>query len=229
MTLNPVKVCSLCVGMIECLDDVFTAKPKLVHRDVKPDNFLVRVDPKDGECTVVLADLGFVQIQDSVSSSTSSQQITSSISSTKGDSSGKKKTPQEEEEDISSNCGTLVYNSYETLMEGLQTQSSDGYSLGLSILSLFTCLPPFLGHPGLRGIRDPIQFMAKLSQLMKAGMTPKISSSPLFKTLLTIDDGKYEPVHKVLNEVFTGLTLLDVDKRMSVHEARVKVQCIKPF
>ncbi|GKT14332.1 hypothetical protein ADUPG1_010466, partial [Aduncisulcus paluster] len=38
MTLNPVKVASLCVGMIECLDDVFTAKPKLVHRDVKPDN-----------------------------------------------------------------------------------------------------------------------------------------------------------------------------------------------
>ncbi|GKT32528.1 hypothetical protein ADUPG1_006664, partial [Aduncisulcus paluster] len=44
MTLNPVKVCSLCVGMIECLDDVFRAKKDLVHRDVKPDNFLVRVD-----------------------------------------------------------------------------------------------------------------------------------------------------------------------------------------
>ncbi|GKT16736.1 hypothetical protein ADUPG1_010975, partial [Aduncisulcus paluster] len=72
MTLNPVKVCSLCVGMIECLDDVFTAKPKLVHRDVKPDNFLVRVDPDSKKCTVVLADLGFVQIQDSVSSSRSS-------------------------------------------------------------------------------------------------------------------------------------------------------------
>ncbi|GKT18925.1 hypothetical protein ADUPG1_011406, partial [Aduncisulcus paluster] len=138
--------------------------------------------------------------------------------------------PQEgEEDDDGSNCGTLVYNSYETLMEGLQTQSSDGYSLGLSILSLFTCLPPFLGHPGLRGIIDTIQFMAKLSQLMKAGMTPKLSSSPLFKTLLTIEDGKYEPVHKIFDEVFTGLTLLDVDKRMSVHEARVKVQCIKPF
>ncbi|GKT21450.1 hypothetical protein ADUPG1_011907, partial [Aduncisulcus paluster] len=227
MTLNPVKVCSLCVGMIECLDDVFTAKPKLVHRDVKPDNFLVRVDPKDGECTVVLSDLGLVHIQDSISSSTFSQQITSSIS-TKVVSAGKKKKT-EDDDNSRSNCGTLVYNSYETLMEGLQTQSSDGYSLGLSILSLFTCLPPFLGHPGLRGIVDTIQFMAKLSQLMKAGMTPKISSSPLFDSLLTIEDGKYEPVHKVFDEVFTGLTLLDRKKRMSVHEARVKVQCIKPF
>ncbi|GKT24899.1 hypothetical protein ADUPG1_012876 [Aduncisulcus paluster] len=68
MTLNPLKVAALCVGMIECLDDVFTAKKFLVHRDIKPDNFLVRVDPKDNECTVVLADLGFAQIQDSISS-----------------------------------------------------------------------------------------------------------------------------------------------------------------
>ncbi|GKT27708.1 hypothetical protein ADUPG1_000140, partial [Aduncisulcus paluster] len=36
MTLNPVKVAALCVGMIECLDDVFTAKKKLIHRDIKP-------------------------------------------------------------------------------------------------------------------------------------------------------------------------------------------------
>ncbi|GKT35194.1 Family of unknown function DUF5662 like protein [Aduncisulcus paluster] len=60
-------------------------------------------------------------------------------------------------------------------------------------------------------------------------MTPKISSSPLFDSLLTIEDGKYAPVHKIFDEVFTGLTLLDCKKRMSVHEARVKVQCIKLF
>ncbi|GKT35667.1 hypothetical protein ADUPG1_008778 [Aduncisulcus paluster] len=36
-------------------------------------------------------------------------------------------------------------------------------------------------------------------------------------------------VHKIFDEVFTGLTLLDCKKRMSVHEARVKVQCIKLF
>ncbi|GKT27681.1 hypothetical protein ADUPG1_013965, partial [Aduncisulcus paluster] len=80
-----------------------------------------------------------------------------------------------------------------------------------------------------RGIDDTMEFVEKLCFLLSKNMTPKLSSSPLFKTLLTIEDGKYEPVHKVLNEVFTGLTLLDVDKRMSVHEARVKVQCIKPF
>ncbi|GKT35135.1 Store-operated calcium entry-associated regulatory factor like protein [Aduncisulcus paluster] len=91
------------------------------------------------------------------------------------------------------------------------------------------CLPPFVGHPTLRGIDDTMEFVKKLCFLLSNGMSPKLSSSPLFKTLLTIEDGKYEPVHKVLNEVFTGLTLLDVDKRMSVHEARVKVQCIKPF
>ncbi|GKT16652.1 hypothetical protein ADUPG1_010962, partial [Aduncisulcus paluster] len=144
MTLNPVKVCSLCVGMIECLDDVFTAKPKLVHRDVKPDNFLVRVDPDSKKCTVVLADLGFVHIQDSISSSTSSQQIVSTDAA-------RKKGKKEERRVV---CGTFVFNSYEALVEGLQSQLSDAHSLGMSILSLFMCLPPFVGHPTLRGIDD---------------------------------------------------------------------------
>ncbi|GKT29915.1 hypothetical protein ADUPG1_014271 [Aduncisulcus paluster] len=217
MTLNPVKVCSLCVGMIECLDDVFTAKPKLVHRDVKPDNFLVRVDPDSKKCTVVLADLGFVQIQDSVSSSTSSQQIVSTDAALK-------KGKKEERRVV---CGTYVFNSYKALVEGLQSQLSDAHSLGMSILSLFMCLPPFVGHPTLRGIDDTMEFVKKLCFLLSNGMTPKLSSSPLFKTLLTIDGGKYEPVHKVFNEVFTGLTMLDVDKRMSVHDARKKVQPFK--
>ncbi|GKT14633.1 hypothetical protein ADUPG1_004049, partial [Aduncisulcus paluster] len=73
MTLDPLRVSALCVGMIECLSEVFKAKPSLVHRDIKPDNFLVHVDPKDGECTIVLSDLGLSKIRDSISSSTSSR------------------------------------------------------------------------------------------------------------------------------------------------------------
>ncbi|GKT33006.1 hypothetical protein ADUPG1_007036, partial [Aduncisulcus paluster] len=118
MSLNPLKVSALCVGMIECLDDVFLVKKGIVHRDIKPENFLVRVDPKDGECTIILGDLGLTEILDSRSSSTSKILVSS-----------KKVKKTEHERSI---CGTLIYNSYETLKYCVQDQRSDGYSLGLS-------------------------------------------------------------------------------------------------
>ncbi|GKT36205.1 hypothetical protein ADUPG1_009214 [Aduncisulcus paluster] len=192
----------MCMAMIECLDDVFRAPMRLVHRNIKPDNFLVRVDRNSKKCTVVLGDLGMVKILDSISSSTSSK------SAIQGE--RKEKTKQK-----NSGCGTLVYNSYETLLDGTQTQKSDGYSLGMSILALFLCEPPFTSLPIFR------------ERLMENDVCPRLSQSPLFKSLLTIEGGKYELVHKCLNEVFTELTQLDVDKRMSVHEARKKVLSIK--
>ncbi|GKT24321.1 hypothetical protein ADUPG1_012697 [Aduncisulcus paluster] len=228
MTLNPVKVSVLCVGMIECLDDVFTAKPKLTHRDIKPDNFLIRVDPKHRECTVVLSDLGLVQILDSISSSTTTK--SGLIQPIHLD------TKKETQNQTPCKCGTLVYNSYETLLAGTQTQKSDGYSLGMSILALFFCEHPFVSLPIYREVvrkhlgddlRIKLETMGVLMGLMENNMCPKLSQSPLFRSLLTLEGGKFQPVHTCLNEVFTGLTQLDVDKRMSVHEAREKVQSIK--
>ncbi|GKT34419.1 hypothetical protein ADUPG1_007775 [Aduncisulcus paluster] len=227
MRLNPVKACSLCVGMIECLDDVFRAKKSLVHRDVKPDNFLVRVDPKDGECTVVLSDLGMVQVLDSITSSVTSKSYIPSSSSTKQEKRLSQPKP--------SACGTIVYNSYETLCEGKQTQKSDGYSLGMSILALFLYKQPFVSLPIFKevykkvhiGKASNIDILKVLIDVMENNMCPRLSRSPLFKTLLTIEDGKYKLVHEVLNEVFTDLTKIDEDERMSVHEARKKVQSIK--
>ncbi|GKT35042.1 hypothetical protein ADUPG1_008283, partial [Aduncisulcus paluster] len=202
MRLNPVKVSALCVGMIECLDDVFRAKKSLVHRDVKPDNFLVRVDPD-------------------------SKKFIFPSSSTKQEKRLSQPKP--------SACGTLVYNSYETLCEGRQTQKSDGYSLGMSILSLFLCEQPFTSLPIFREVYRKVRMgeasyfdiMIELKHLMENDMCQRLSRSSLFKSLLIIDDGKYKLVHKVLNEIFTGLTQLDEDERMSVHKARKKVQSIK--
>ncbi|GKT35938.1 hypothetical protein ADUPG1_008996 [Aduncisulcus paluster] len=222
--MNPVKVCSLCVGMIECLDDVFTAKPKLVHRDVKPDNFLVRVDPKDGECTVVLADLGFVHIQDSISSSSFSKSFvgSSSYQLSKSDVKGKAQQPKR------SICGTLVYNSYEAL-RGIHSQKSDAYSLGISMLALFLGCTPFLQMPALQWIDSGAEFVSELMVLIQKRSCTTIVESELFKSLKTIEVGKFKSVYECLNKVFLGLTEFDAEKRMSVHQARMSVQSIKPL
>ncbi|GKT27634.1 hypothetical protein ADUPG1_013936 [Aduncisulcus paluster] len=221
MTLDPLRVASLCIGMIECLSDVFIAKPKLVHRDIKPDNFLIRADDKSGECNVVLADLGFAQIKDTISSSVSSQSFERSSAHIKASETNPKAAPDR------SICGTLVYNSFEALRHGQHSQESDAHSLGMSILALFTCQDPFVNMTIFRGISDPVDIVSKLVSLMEKNLTPQISSEPLFRTLKTMEDGKFKPVHDCLNEVFKGLTLLDVDKRMKVHTAREKVQSIK--
>ncbi|GKT31860.1 hypothetical protein ADUPG1_006190 [Aduncisulcus paluster] len=219
MTLDPLRVSALCVGMIECLSEVFKAKPDLIHRDIKPGNFLVRVEPKTIDCAIVLSDLGLAQIQDYISSSTTSKSFVDISMSEDTEAS------DQSEFDI---CGTLVYNSCEAL-KGDHSQESDGYSLGLTILAMFKAQDPFLQMKVLHGIESEILFAKKLKEVIESDMGPKLCESRLFRTLKTIEGGKFKPVYSCLNEIFEGLTKLDIDKRMSVHEACEKVQSIKPL
>ncbi|GKT37086.1 hypothetical protein ADUPG1_009940, partial [Aduncisulcus paluster] len=123
-------------------------------------------------------------------------------------------------------CGTLAYNSYEAL-KGNHSDKSDSYSLGLTILALFECHDPFVNMAVFREVTDTVQFMGTLMELIKANNVPKLSESRLFRTLKTIEGGKFRPVYSCLKAVFKGLTKFDIDERMSVHEACEKVQSIK--
>ncbi|GKT36730.1 hypothetical protein ADUPG1_009637 [Aduncisulcus paluster] len=216
MDLNPVRVSSLCIGMIECLDDVFKANSKLIHRDIKPDNFLVQFKPdsKSEKCSILLADLGLSEIRNSISSSF--------LAGSSPDSKPHQKRKAACKKSI---IGTLVYNSYEAL-EGRQSQKSDAYSLGMSIQALFEGINPLLNMPCLQFL-EPCEYVKELKEVISNGTAPKLSGSCLFQSLMTIDGGKYKAVYSCLNEVFEGLTKLKIDERMSVSDARTKVQDIK--
>ncbi|GKT36851.1 hypothetical protein ADUPG1_009745, partial [Aduncisulcus paluster] len=126
-------------------------------------------------------------------------------------------------------CGTLVYNSYEALKYSEYSQMSDAYSLGLSILALFQTQNPLATHTLLKGLFSSHDIIKKLIFMIEHKMVPHLSSSDLFNSLLAIEDGTFIPVHKCLNEVYCGLTEMDPEKRMSVREARKRIQTIKEF
>ncbi|GKT35038.1 hypothetical protein ADUPG1_008280 [Aduncisulcus paluster] len=224
MTLDPLKVSALCVEIIECLDDVFKANPWFIHRDIKPENFLIKVDSKNNECSVVLSDHGLAQIKRSVIES--SQSSLENISSDSSSSSTSQKSSKSSTGHIL--CGTYAYDSFEAL-QGMHSQKSDAYSLGITILALFQCCNPFYNMRYLLNAISSTEFVGKLLELLSKGIGPKLSSSPLFASILSINSKEFEPVYSCLNEVFEGLTTLEVGKRMSVHEACEKVQSIKPL
>ncbi|GKT37313.1 hypothetical protein ADUPG1_010125, partial [Aduncisulcus paluster] len=213
MDLDPLRVSALCVGMIECLAEVMRANKKLMHRDVKPDNFLVRVD-SEGECGIVLADLGFTEICGASSSTMRSR------------SSRSKPTAEEEDDSARIICGTFVYNSLEALLSAKYSRKSDGYALAMSMLALFICDHPFMTREDVRDIRDPIILVQTLCDIIQKD-PPHLSDSPLFQSLRDIESGKYEEIYDILNEVFEGLTKIDRVERLSVRKAHDLVKPIK--
>ncbi|GKT32516.1 hypothetical protein ADUPG1_006656 [Aduncisulcus paluster] len=233
-TLDPLRIAAICVGMIECLDDVYRANPGCVHRDIKPDNFLVRVENPgrtNEKFTIVLGDFGIVRVLDSISSEMSSKSVVKehycSISSEYPGTKPKEIMKITSHISDQSLYGTLAYNSHEALY-GEHSQKSDAYALGMSILALFRGGDPFSSSPLLRSHYEDLPSFAKLlCRVQKIGFMPQLSFSPLFESLITIEGGMFTPIYKCLNEVYEGLTEYNVKRRMSVHKACEKVQSIK--
>ncbi|GKT14984.1 hypothetical protein ADUPG1_010594, partial [Aduncisulcus paluster] len=243
---DPIRIACVCVHMIECLHDVFVSRPEFIDRDIKPDNFLVRVDPISNVCTIVLGDLGLVEIRSSMTMSSHSIPYESPKKtfgpkptlpgkhfpgSGGGDGEGKETIEEVShgtcDEDSGEICGTFVYNSYEALKRGVHSQLSDAYSLGMSIFSLFSGKPPFFFAPLLKGVKDSFSFIKTLIFLHENDMVPQLMDIPLFQKIQTMEDGKYVDLFHILNTIFSGLITQDVTKRMSVHRANELVQSIK--
>ncbi|GKT36586.1 hypothetical protein ADUPG1_009523 [Aduncisulcus paluster] len=214
---DPIRLAALCVGCVECLDDVFSAKRSLVHRDIKPQNFLVRTDAEGKEMSIVLGDLGLAKIQNEASASGSL--FINSSSSFSSDGSKGKLAPTW--------CGTFVFNSYEALKEGFHSQLSDAHSLGMTILALFSHELPLIHHPYLKGISEQCQFIDALVKIHERGSLPSLARYPSFEALKHICGGKYKPVATCLQEVYEGLTKRDESQRMTVKLAHEKLKFVK--
>ncbi|GKT26532.1 hypothetical protein ADUPG1_013388 [Aduncisulcus paluster] len=199
--VNPVRICSLCVGMIECLDEVFMAKPTLVHNDIRPGAFLVRFDPGSKKGTIVLSDLGFVKIQDFIDDSISCETFATTDETHDGkDSRG-----------LTDSLPLDFFRAPDTQRGTTSSQITDAYSLGISILALF------LDHSSSK----------TLDSLHAGKISICLVKNQLFRSLLLIDKGKFRRVFSCFDQVFTGLTQSDPEKRLSVHQACAKVQAIK--
>ncbi|GKT15895.1 hypothetical protein ADUPG1_010811, partial [Aduncisulcus paluster] len=211
--IDPLKVGSICVEMIICLDEVLQNMPTFIHRDIKPDNYLVRVDPDTGRCGLILGDLGLAQISDSISSSKDSLSfsVSSVISSGSVVSSSKSsKTIQKEDRKVI--CGTYAYNSPEALF-GNHSKDSDAYALGMSMYAAFSGHAPFLSnrafdeffHPD--GTVDNAGVIQKMLEMMHNRDFPKIEWCPLFRKLKEMPHG--DEIYSCLKEVYDGFIEYD--------------------
>ncbi|GKT32268.1 hypothetical protein ADUPG1_006456 [Aduncisulcus paluster] len=211
LSLNPLKVCSLCVGMIECLDDILIAKPQFIHRNIKPENFLVRIDHESRACDIVLDGIGLDSLQEAVALSPESE---SYFPFTESD------NPLDR---LSLYTTQSWYYYAPEAFDGVFSQSSDAYSLGMAMLSIFLQKVPYCGHPILMRSSRPSDF----KYVIEHGMGPKIDHFPIFKSLETMEDGKYLSVYQCFKGIFREFLNVKPSARLSIRDARERVQSIK--
>ncbi|GKT33282.1 hypothetical protein ADUPG1_007243 [Aduncisulcus paluster] len=199
--LDPLRICALCAEIIQCVSDILKEKSDLIHRNIKLNNFLIRVDSTSMACTVVLDGIGFSHIRDMIIHS-------------------KQLSRQERRKFVSSLSDqfifeSLVFKSPESF-DGIETQKSDAYSLGLTLFSLFFGCTPFTQMQAYEGL-DSVEAFYK--RLIEQQCKLSLSDSCVFRKLKTMEEGKYKHLHTCFEEIIYGLIRFNPAERMSVHEA----------
>ncbi|GKT34785.1 hypothetical protein ADUPG1_008075 [Aduncisulcus paluster] len=118
---------------------------------------------------------------------------------------------------------SLVFKSPESF-DGIETQKSDAYSLGLTLFSLFFGCTPFTQMQAYEGL-DSVEAFYK--RLIEKRCKLSLSDSYVFRKLKTMEEGKYKHLHTCFEEIIYGLIRFNPAERMSVHEACERVQSIK--
>ncbi|GKT33161.1 hypothetical protein ADUPG1_007160 [Aduncisulcus paluster] len=242
---DPLKKARLCREMISALADIQRADKHIVHRDIKPQNFLVRLessDCKDDQCmvkgTVVVSDFGLAIARgNSISLSLTSKGNPSQIKEVKeasGDSGSVTADTSSENHHI---IGTLPFMAPETAKRGVCSQRSDAFSVAMAVFAVFSDSIPFVHNPLIQrkvaemkidGGMEPL--VETLIHLHDTKAIPQLSDCDDFLNLSDIksDSGVTigEQISDVFEEVFDGMSTVDVKKRMSVIAADEKLKGI---
>ncbi|GKT19994.1 hypothetical protein ADUPG1_011617, partial [Aduncisulcus paluster] len=193
LVYDPVKLAALCVAIIECVATLCVAKKKLVHRDIKPDNFLVRYDALKKQCHVLLGDLGFVEIRHSMSRN-------SFISA------------------LCYNAPESLANGFYCQRSDAWGVVLTIWSLFNDMKQPFMTHPDVTYIPPSKEYNRRLRSV--LHDLTHERISlPQLTDSEIFCSLETIEGGKYNAVYKAFLEVFHGMLNPNRFKRMTIHQA----------
>ncbi|GKT35748.1 hypothetical protein ADUPG1_008842 [Aduncisulcus paluster] len=219
---NSLRIASICYQMVVCLANVFAASSRVVHKDIKPQNFLVSIDQTNGNCFVKVGDLGMSQIA-------STRALTNSVAGCLFDEDEdfereRESMVKQASKPVGGPAGTINFFSPEVLRAQPATQKSDAWALGLCIFSLFAKDTPFLALTRMG--RDAIdQFRIVREEVLVHGNIPRLSACPLFQELMK----DYPRVADKLVEVSEGLLKVDPSERWSAQEAFMRFREIEGY
>ncbi|GKT36701.1 hypothetical protein ADUPG1_009614 [Aduncisulcus paluster] len=196
---DALKIVSAIKEMLECLRDLQKMKKmEFIHKDLKPENLLVRI--ADSKCNIVVCDLGLSDLRAQSQSDDHGRTI----------------------------VGTLPYNALECLKSGEYSKKSDNYAMGMCIYSLMDESLPLQDVDYRKHPKIIINEIISILEEGKSNMSfPRIEETKTYKKLSKLRRHKPKlatSIQETIVEVFYGLINNDVEERMTMVEACKKFE-----